>query len=633
MATQKITRREFLRLAGLASSAAILSACGQKVVKETQIVEKVVNVTQVVKETQVVEQTKVVQVQSTQIVEQTKVVQQNVEVTPTPLPAITTPQGKELPADAAPLEKQIYREAGGEPKYFDGSRSIYDAGGINMITEPLLRNNENIETVPALAESWKPGPNAEYWEFVIRQGAIWSDDDSPITADDIVFTYQHMSDPKLANPWIWFYFDIKGVSEYNAGTAGPEGIGVEKVDDRTVRIYGEHGSIPYLPALLSYQGAVFAPKHVAEADPEHWADVSTADAIAKLPSSGPYLLSKWDHNKEIDYVINPKYNGPHKAGIQTVINPLLATGAPEFTPWLNQETDLVHIVDAPSLAASRADPKLNPLLHFFNNFQSTYVSLNTYMPPLDNHDFREALAHSIDRDTMCQQVLNGTYVAGYSMLPPGFPAYNSDLKQYQVFDLDAAKKSLTASGVDPAKVTIDMYTNGRDVILEFVQQQWQTNLGIKVNLTLLDNATWGAKRADHAMMAYRGPYEYDYVDPSNLLTGLWRSVAAPTGKTEPWGSPRHPWKSDQFDQLVTAAGSEADTTKRIQEFQDAEKILVTDVGGVFLAHQVVFQIWWPWLVGMAPNKDGNVVFRWLDIARFQMYIRDDVDNLKANYYK
>ena len=333
----------------LSSSAS--SACGQKIVKETQIVEKVVNVTQVVKETQVVEQTKLVE--ATKLVEQTKIVEQQVQVmvTPTPLPAITTPQGRELPADAAPLEKQIYRETGGEPKFFDGSRDIYSAGGINMITEPLLRNNENIETVPALAESWKPGPNAEYWEFVIRQGAIWSDDDSPITADDVVFTYQHMADPKLANPWLWFYFDIKGVQAYNAGTVGPEGIGVEKVDDRTVRIHGEHGSIPYLPALLSYQAAVLAPKHVAEANPEHWADASTPDEIAKLPSSGPYLLSKWDHNKEIQYVINPKYNGPHKPGIQTVINPYLATGVVGVYPWLNQETDLVHIVDAAPLAA------------------------------------------------------------------------------------------------------------------------------------------------------------------------------------------------------------------------------------------------------------------------------------------
>jgi peptide/nickel transport system substrate-binding protein/oligopeptide transport system substrate-binding protein len=631
MAHQKITRREFLRMAGIASGAAILSACSPKVVKETQIVEKVVKETQMVEVEKVVEQTQMVEVEK--VVEQTKVVIEEVEklVTPTPLPAYVTPQGREMPPDAAPLEKQIFRQAGGEPKFFDGARSIYDAGGINMINEPLLRNNENIETVPALAESWKPGPDAEYWEFVIRQGAIWSDD-TPITADDVVYTYVHMANPALANPWIWFYFDIKGVLKYATGAAGPEALGVEKIDDRTVRIYGEYGSIPYLPALLSYQGACITPKHVAEPNPEHWADAQNDEAIKNLVSGGPYLLTKWEHNKEIVFDINPKYNGPHKAGIQTVINPIVAAGAPDFPLFLNQETDLKHILDTADLAAARADPKLNAQLHFFNNFQSTYVSLNTYEPPLDNLDFRKALAHSIDRDTLCQQVLNGTYVAGYSMLPPGFPAYNPELKEYQVFDLEMAQQYLTDSGVDPAGVTIELYANGRDVFLEFVQQQWQTNLGITVNLNQIEGGVWGQMRAEHKMMAYRGPYEYDFVDPSNMLTGLFRSVPAPEGQTEPWGSPRHPWKSEEFDRLVTEAGSEVDVPTRIQQFQDAEKILVDEVGGIFLAHQVVFQIWWPWLVGMAPNREGNVIFRWLDIARFQMYIHEDVDELKANYY-
>ena len=203
------------------------------------------------------------------------------------------------------------------------------------------------------------------------------------------------------------------------------------------------------------------------------------------------------------------------------------------------------------------------------------------------------------------------------------------MKAAQIFDLEQAKASLTASGVDLASVNIQLYSNGRDVFMEFVKQQWETNLGIKVTLNQLEGGVWGQNRAEHKMQAYRGPYEYDYPDPSNMLTGLFRSGAAPEGKVEPWGSPRHPWKSDEFDTLVTAAGSESDVKKRIQQFQDAERLLVEDIGAIFLAHQVVFQIWWPWLVGMAPDKTANTVFRWLDISRFQMYIHKDVDEMKA----
>jgi peptide/nickel transport system substrate-binding protein/oligopeptide transport system substrate-binding protein len=609
MGKSKVSRREFIRFAGITGGAALLTACAPQVV------------TQVVNQTQVVEQT--------QIVNQTQIVEVDVPVTVTPPPQITTPQGRVLPPDAAPLEKQIFRQMAGEPKHFDTARDIYSSGATNLGNEPLLRNNENIETVPALAESWTAGPNAEYWDFVIREGAMWSDGE-PITADDVVYTYRHLADPAMANPWIWFYGDIKGISAFNQGTGTADDIGVEKLDDRTVRIHGEFGSIPYLPALLSYQAVVVVPQHVAEADPEGW-----ANSIETFVSGGPYIPTTWQHNQLLEWDINPMYNGPHKPAIQKVINPILAAGAAEFTPFLNKESDLVHVLNPQDLAAARADPKLSPLIHFFNNFQSTYIALDTFQAPLDNLDFRKALAHAIDRDTLAQQVLNGTYVAGYSMLPPGFPAYNPELKVHQEYNLDEAMAALEASGIDPASATIELYANAASgveaQILQFVQQQWQTNLGITVNLNVLEAGVWGQNRADHAMQAYRGPYEYDYVDPSNMLTGLFRSQPAPEGKEEPWGSPRHPWISTEFDELVTAAGSEADVETRLGLYQQAEEILASDVGVIFLAHQVVFQIWWPWLVGMAPNSEGNVVFRWLDISRFQMYIHQNVDELKASY--
>ena len=617
MAMKKIARREFLKLAGITTGAAILGACAAPT---PQVVEKIVKETQIVEQTKVVE--KEVEVEKKVEVEVEKIV----EVTPTAAPAVVTPQGREMPADAAPLEKQVFYAAGAEPKFLDTARDIYSSGATNLGDEPLLRNDENIQLVPALAESWKPGPNAEYWDFTIRKEAQWSDGE-PITADDVVYTYKHLSNPALANPWVWFYFDIKGVAKVASGQGTEADLGVEKVDDYTVRIYGEYGSIPYLPALVSYQGAAITPKHIAEKDPEHW-----GDSIDTFVSGGPYIPTKWDHNKQLVWEINPKYMGPHKPAIQKVVNVLFAVGANQFNAWLNKEVDLLHLLDQAQLAAARSDPKLNPLIHFFNNFQSAYIAFNTNMPPLDKKEVRQALAHAIDRDTLCQQVLNGTAVPGYSMLPPGFPSYNPDLKANQVFDVAKAQQLLKDGGItDPASVTIELYSNGRQVELEFAKQQWETNLGIKVNLTQLEGGVWGEKRAKHEMMAYRGPYEYDFVDPSNMLTGLWRSVPAPEGQSEPWGSPRHGWKNEEFDKLLTAAGSEVDVQKRLKMFMDAEQILTSEVAAAFLTHQVVFQIWWPWLVGMAADKTGNVVFRWLDISRFQMYIRNDVDELKAQY--
>ena len=582
-----ISRRHFLRVAGMAAAGAGLAACApQTVVVTKEVVKEVESTVEVVKE---------------------------VEVTPTMAPALVTSQGRELPGDAAPLDRQVYREGGAEPKHLDCARSVYDGNmALNKGVEPMLRRDQNQKLVPAVAESWTPGPENAYWDFKLREGIKWSDG-TPLTPDDWIYTFKHISNPILANPWVWYYYDVKGVKAHFEGTGKPEDIGVEKLDDRTVRIHGE-GPIPHLPGLMAYQNAVPVPKHVAEANPEHWAD--SPDTYV---SCGQYVPVLWEHNVKIVWEINPNYNGPHKPAFQRIITKLTSPG---FNNWMNAEIDRSDL-DIATLSFVRADPKLNALLHFYNNFQSEYLAFDTMNPPLDNVNLRKALIHSIDRDTMCQRVMAGTFVSGYSMLPPGFPGYNPELKAAQAYDVEKAKQYLADAGYTDGKdssgnqLTLTMYANAVDARMEFVKEQWETNLGILVDLKLVEGSVWGEMRANHAMQIYKGPYEYDYLDPANMLTGLWKSVGDQ-------GSPRHSWKNEKFDQLVTDAPKEVDEAKRIAMYQEAEKVLVDeDPGAAFLSHQVIFQIWWPYIAGVPADDSGNQVWRGLDITLYQAYMRND----------
>lgn len=608
---KKLSRREFLSMTGITAGAAVLAACTPQVVEKTQIVNQ----------TQIVE--------STKIVEQTKIVEKEKVVTATTPPLFKTIQGRELPADAAPLEKQVMAVFPTETKFLDVARDIYNSQlALQWCCETFLRNDENFELIPAACESWKAGPQATYWEFVLRKDSVWSDK-TPVTSDDVVYTFQHMANPAISGGWGpgFFFADVKGVYKVFTGKAKPEDIGVVKVDDRTFQIYGEYGSIPYLPALLSYQAAVIVPKHVAQPNPEHWADNAEGYVC-----SGPYKITKWEHNKSIDYELLETYNGPLKPGIVKMPGTIVAGTFDAYNAFLAQEVYSMDSLSIAQLAAIRSNPKLNALLHFYPNFQSEYIALNTYMEPTDKLEIRQALSHAVDREAYAFQVMNGTVQPGYSMLPPGFPSYNPDLKAIQNYDVEKAKQLLAAAGVtDPATVNIKIYSNGRQTVCEFCKQQWEANLGIKVELIQLEGSVWGDMRAKHTMQAYRGPYEYDYIDQSNMLTGLWRSVPAPEGQKEPWGSPRHAWKNETFDKLVTDAGSEGDVAKRTQMFKDAEKLLVEEVGGVFMSHQMIFQIWWPWLTGHLPDKNGNIQNHYLDIARFRLYIHKDIDEMKKQY--
>ena len=252
------------------------------------------------------------------------------------------------------MEKQILYEAASEPRHLDIARDIYNAGVvINWGGEPLLRRDQNQNLVPAMAESWQAGKNLEYWDFVIRENARWSDG-VPITADDWVFTFRHLASPALDNAWTWFYYDIKGIQNYKEGKGRAEDIGVEAVDDRTLRIYGENGAIPHLPAMMAYQAAVPTPRHKAQQDPEHWAD--TAENFV---SSGPMRLLSWEHNHRFEWDTNPFYNGPHKPGIQKLIQLVGAPSIGWFNSWLNKEIDYIATLQ-PQELAQIAVPEVNP---------------------------------------------------------------------------------------------------------------------------------------------------------------------------------------------------------------------------------------------------------------------------------
>jgi ABC-type transport system substrate-binding protein len=321
------------------------------------------------------------------------------------------------------------------------------------------------------------------------------------------------------------------------------------------------------------------------------------------------------------WVPNTYYNGPHKPGIQRVVNYIGASGP--FNMWLNKERDVHSQTALGDLKFMRRDPELNKMLTWFNNFQVDYLSLNTMEPPLDNLTLRQALSHAIDRDSLVD-VLGGTIQPGYTILSPGFPGYNEDLTTIQVFDPDLARELLAQAGYPEGKdangnqLELTLTHSGVDPKMEFVQAQWQEHLGIKVNYEIVEGAQWGKLRSERAMQVYKGPYEYDYLDPANFLR-LFRS-------TDEKGSPRHPWVNAEFDENFDAGQNEADDAKRFASYAAAEKALIEDRGAIPLSHMVIFQAWWPYVAGIPKDITGRYVFRYLDISRFQMYIRDDVDD-------
>jgi peptide/nickel transport system substrate-binding protein/oligopeptide transport system substrate-binding protein len=147
------------------------------------------------------------------------------------------------------------------------------------------------------------------------------------------------------------------------------------------------------------------------------------------------------------------------------------------------------------------------------------------------------------------------------------------------------------------------------------------NLNIDVELEEHDSASFTAAlnaKPTEILLGYVR-YGMDYLDPSNMLS-VWKSGG------------RHSWSNPDFDaKLKEASEYLGDPAERTALFQEAEKILVTDVPGVFVYHGTPAQLIKPWLKGdfIAPDKNGIAALHWpnittMDTVPEEMYVSADV---------
>jgi ABC-type transport system substrate-binding protein len=213
-------------------------------------------------------------------------------------------------------------------------------------------------------------------------------------------------------------------------------------------------------------------------------------------------------------------------------------------------------------------------------------------------------------------------VAAYTMNPPGFPGESVEaLKSVQNFDPDVAASLMEEAGYPGGEgfPKLVMYTRSAYPALtnaaEAISAMLKKNLGVEVEIQNLDYSMYmellnDQKRNEGGDMIFAlVPYEYDFVDGSNLL-GVWGGCETGGGMPDMPG--RHTWYNKEYNDLVCEANAIiGDEDRRNELYRDAEKILIEDVALVPIYHGVFNVLANPKLAGPAlePNKAGVVTFR------------------------
>jgi ABC-type oligopeptide transport system substrate-binding subunit len=220
---------------------------------------------------------------------------------------------------------------------------------------------------------------------------------------------------------------------------------------------------------------------------------------------------------------------------------------------------------------------------------------------------RQALAMSIDKKTLADQVLAGTVDPTDRILPAGFPGSELPIKGLS-FDPDAAKAALADAGVKPEDLKFKLtygVEGDNERVVTVLQSMWKENLGVDVTLEPLELSTFSArldetfKTPQSGLQAYYSIWGADYPDPQNFISQQLR--------TDVNNNNSH-YSNPDFDKLVDQADVlNGDLQARLKLYNQAEQIAVTEVGWLPLYTPKLNVLVKPYVKGIVFNGQGFII--------------------------
>jgi oligopeptide transport system substrate-binding protein len=509
--------------------------------------------------------------------------------------------GVHLPPDAAPPDAQVLTTFELNNRFMDHAFTSYQkVFGFALINEPLVRVDRNFNLIPAAATHWEVTADGRTWIFHIRPNLIYNDG-RPLNAHNYVAMFRRWADPETAFDFEWYYRPIRNWSASIASRVPPDSIGVQASDDLTLMVTTERPA-PYMPGLLSYTWV--ASDHAIEKHGQAW-----STSVETSVSSGPFQLREWLQGDRIVLEPNPHYRGPAKPYLERVVAKLYsAVAPPPFLPAYEAgETDYILLTNQAEINRIKTDPTLQAQLNTYADFATLYLTMNTYHPPFNDIRVRQAFSHAIDQEALIKSAMRSIGLSASSMLQPGFPGGNpAAFSSIQGYDPDLARQRLAEAGFPDGKgfPRVDIWvqntqTHPVKMGAQAVQAMLKQNLNIDIGVNNIERKVFMEALNTHNLPLALVGYRYDYVDASNLLT-LWLSNG------------RHAWRNERFEALVLEANElVGDSERRMALYQEAEKILVSDVGAVFLWYPLLNEMWKPHVRGEAlePNRWGYRAWR------------------------
>lgn len=431
-----------------------------------------------------------------------------------------------------------------------------------LIFNGLTKYDKDIKIIGDLAESWEVKRNGLEIIFHLRKNVRWHDG-VEFTADDVVFTYKTVTDPKVPTPYGSNYGPVEKV---------------EAVDKYTVRVtYKE----PYAPALESW-GMGIIPKHILEGK-----DITSEEFNRKPIGTGPYRLKEWVTGQKIVLeAFDDYFEG--RPNINRYIARIIPDQATTFLELKFGGIDYMALTP-PQYKLQTDTPLFKRYFQRFRfpAFGYTYLGYNLQDQRFADKRVRLALSHAINKKDIIDGVLLGYGTPCTGPFPPESWAYNPEVKDIE-YNPEKAKRLLIEAGWRIGKDGI-FYKNGRpfrftvlvnqanDVRIKTAQiiKENLKKIGVIMDIKVLE---WQAmlhefidkRRFEAVILGWalsRDPDIYDIWHSSKTKEGEFNFIS---------------YKNEEVDRLLIEGRKTFDIEKRRRIYHEIHRILAEEQPVTFL---------------------------------------------------
>ncbi|CNK63372.1 putative periplasmic murein peptide-binding protein [Yersinia frederiksenii] len=514
--------------------------------------------------------------------------------------ALGAANAADVPAGTVLAEKQeIVRHIKDEPASLDPMKAVglIEAQVARDLFEGLVNQDAHGQIIPGVAAKWQTADNQTYI-FTLRKDAKWSNGE-PVTAQDFVYSWRRLVDPKSLSPFAWFaeLAGMENAQQIIAGKMPPETLGVSAVDKYTLKVKLSK-PVPYFPSLTANFSLFPVPSTVVEKYGNDWTKVGN------LVGNGAFKLQDRVVNEKLVLVPNDHY-WDHAHTVLTKVT---------FIP-INQEANATKRYQAGDLDITESFPKnlyqkllkdIPGQVYTPDQLGTYYYAFNTQRAPTNDVRVRKALSYAIDRKIIAEKVLGTGEKPAYHFTPDvtaGYHPVANLLQQQDQEELNAqAKALLHAAGYGPDKpLKLSLLYNTSDnnqKLAIAIASMWKKTLGVDVNMINQEWKTYIDSRNTGNFDVVRASWVGDYNEPSTFLSLLTSTHSGNIAK----------FNSADYDRLLSEAGKQTNPKALSDDYNKAEQIIAEQVPIAPIYQFTNGRLIKPWVKGYPITNPEDVAY-------------------------